>query len=95
MHAYEMTLAYLRGGLSTCSVVWVYFSVLFPKVYKNFDATVQKFPLELEKLRLIPSFSRAVYACATLFLNFASVALVRDFKFWCKNDDFSCDFVNF
>ena len=30
-----MTLAYLRGGLSTCSVVWVefeYFSVKFMKI---------------------------------------------------------------
>ena len=71
------------------------FSILFPKVYKNFDATVQKFSLELYKLRLIPSFSRAVYACATLFLESASVALVCNFKFWCKNDDFSRCIVDF
>ena len=38
-----MTLAYLRGGLSTCSVVWVqfeYFSLKFKKILmqlrKNF-----------------------------------------------------------
>ena len=34
MHACEMTLAYLRGGLSTCSVVWAefeYFSLKFIK----------------------------------------------------------------
>ena len=43
MHACEMTLAYLRGGLSTCSVVWVeseYFSLKFIKILmelcKNF-----------------------------------------------------------
>ena len=43
MHACEMTLAYLRGGLSTCSVVWVefeYFSLKFRKflmqLCKNF-----------------------------------------------------------
>ena len=43
MHACAMTLAYLRGGLSTCSVVWVdfrYFSLQFIKVLmqlcKNF-----------------------------------------------------------
>ena len=43
MHACEMTLAYLRGGLSTCSVVWVeieYFSVKFINILmqlcKNF-----------------------------------------------------------
>ena len=35
MHACEITLAYLRGGLSTCSVVWVefeYFSLKFINV---------------------------------------------------------------
>ena len=43
MHACEMTLAYLRGGLSTCSVVWVefeYFPLKFIKMLmqlcKNF-----------------------------------------------------------
>ena len=42
-HACEMTLAYLRGGLSTCSLVWVefeYFSLRFIKILmqlcKNF-----------------------------------------------------------
>ena len=35
MHACEMTLAYLRGWLSTCSVVWVdfrYFTLKFIKI---------------------------------------------------------------
>ena len=35
MHACEMTVAYLRGGLSTCSVVWVefeYFPLKFTKI---------------------------------------------------------------
>ena len=35
MHACEMTMAYLRGGLSTCSVVSVeseYFSLKFTKI---------------------------------------------------------------
>ena len=43
MHVCEITLAYLRGGLSTCSVVWVrfqYFSLKFIKILmqlcKNF-----------------------------------------------------------
>ena len=43
MHVCEMTLAYLRGGLSTCSVVWVeveYLSLNFIKIVmqlcKNF-----------------------------------------------------------
>ena len=34
MHACEMTLAYLRGGLSTCSVVWVEFEYVSPKFVK-------------------------------------------------------------
>ena len=43
MHACEMTLAYLRGGLSTCCVVWAefeYCSLKFIKIVmqlcKNF-----------------------------------------------------------
>ena len=55
--------------------------MLDSEVYKNFDATVQKFSL---KLRLIPSFPKAVYACATLFLASASFALVCDFKLGVK-----------
>ena len=43
----------------------------------------------------IPFFSRAVYACAPPFLKSASVALVYDFEFRYKNDDFSRHFVNF
>ena len=38
MHACDMTLAYLRGGLSTCSVVWVsvqYFFLKFTKFLCN------------------------------------------------------------
>ena len=31
MHACEMTLTYLRGGLSTCSMVWVHLQYLFLK----------------------------------------------------------------
>ena len=34
MHACEMTLTYLRGGLSTCAVVWVYFQYFFLKFIK-------------------------------------------------------------
>ena len=29
MHAREMTLTYLIGGLSTCSMVWVHFQYFF------------------------------------------------------------------
>ena len=48
MHAYEITLAYLRGGLSTCSVVsaeFEHFSLRFIKVLmqlcKNFLKTLK------------------------------------------------------
>ena len=34
MHACEMTLTYLRGGLSTCFVVWVSFQYFFLKFIK-------------------------------------------------------------
>ena len=34
MHACEMTLAYLRGGVSTCSVVWVEFEYFSLKIIK-------------------------------------------------------------
>ena len=50
MHARETTLAYLRGGLSTCSVVWVefdYFSLKFIKILmqlcKNFLSNVNNY----------------------------------------------------
>ena len=34
MHACKITLAYLRGGLSTCSVVWVEFECFSLKFIK-------------------------------------------------------------
>ena len=74
MHACEMTLAYLRGGLSTCSAVWVEFEYFSRKFIKHLMQLVQ----------LIPSLSNSVYACATLFLRSASFALVCDFEFGVK-----------
>ena len=94
MHACEITLVYLRGGLSTCSVVWVEFEYFSLKFMKILMQLCKNFLWNFRKLRLIPSFPRAVFACATLFLKSASVALVCDFEFWCKNDDFSRNFVN-
>ena len=48
MHACEMTLTYLRGGLSTCSVVWVHFRYFFlmfknilMQLFKNFFSNFQ------------------------------------------------------
>ena len=77
----QMTLTYLRGGLSTCSVVWVSFPYCFVKFLKILLQLCKKFLLKLQKLRLRPSSFRAVYAVATLFLESASVALVCDFRF--------------
>ena len=62
-----MTLTYLGGGLSTCSVVWgsdQYFSLKFIKFLMQL---CNNFLQKLLKRRLIPHFSGAVYACATLF----------------------------
>ena len=94
MHACEMALAYLRGGLSTCSVVWVEFEYFSLKFIKILMQLCKKFSFRTLKTTAHTFFSRAVYACATLFLKSASVALVCDFEVWCKNDDFSRDFVN-
>ena len=84
MHAREMTLAYLRGGLSTCSVVWVEFEYFFLKFIKILMQLCKNSLYNFKKLRLIPSFSKAVYTCATLFLKSASFALVWDFGFCVK-----------
>ena len=42
-----MTLAYLRGGLSTCSVVWVELGYFFLKFIKILMQLCKKFHLEL------------------------------------------------
>ena len=92
MHACEMTLAYLRGGLSTCSVVWVRlrcFSLKFIKVLmqlcKNFFDNSKNHGSYLpfqEPFTLAQPFS-------------ASVALVCDFGSQSKNDDYPRSFVIF
>ena len=59
MHACEMTLTYLRGGLSTCSVVWVhvrYFSLKFinflMQLCKNFFSNFRNYGSYLISLEL-------------------------------------------
>ena len=79
-----MTLTYLRGGLLTCSVLWVEFEYLCLKFIKILMQLCKNYLLNSKKLRLIPSFSKAVYACATLFLESASFALVCDFELCVK-----------
>ena len=54
-----------------------YFSLKFTKILMQLCKNLL---YNFKKLRLIPSFSKAVYACATLFLKSASFALVRDFE---------------
>ena len=84
MRACEMTLTYLRGGMLTCSVVWVEFEYFSLKFIKILMQLCKNFLLELSKLWPIPSFSKAVYACTTLFLKSASFALVCDFELCVK-----------
>ena len=79
-----MTLAYLRGGLSTCSVVWGEFKYFSPKVYKHFDATVQKFSLELKNYGSYLLFQKLFTLAQPCFLRSASFALVCDFGFGVK-----------
>ena len=43
MHACEMTMTYLRGGLSTCSVVWVSFQCVFLQFIKILMQLCKKF----------------------------------------------------
>ena len=79
MHACEMTLTYLRVGLLTYFVVSVEFEYFSLKFIKIFDATVQKFPIKLEKtpahtffyksrLRLRNPFLGVRFLCACLRL---------------------------
>ena len=79
-----MTLTYLRRGLLTCSVVWVEFEYFSLKFIKILMQLCKNFLWNFKKLRLIRSFSKAVYACATLFLKSASFALVCDFELCVK-----------
>ena len=79
-----MTQTYLRDGLLNCSVVRAdceYFTLKFIKILMQLCKIFFK---TFKKLRLIPSFPNAVFACATLFLASASFALVCDFKLCVK-----------
>ena len=82
MHACEVTLTYLRGGLSTGSVVWVHFQCFFLKIiknlmqlYKNFFFNFQNyasyFPF-LEPFTLAqPSFWSPLLLCLSATLGFS------------------------
>ena len=61
-----MTITYLRGGLSACSVVWLSVQYLLPKVCKICGATVQKRLLKASKSTAYTFLSRSRYAYAPL-----------------------------
>ena len=88
MHACDMTLTYLRDGLSTCSVVWVSVQYVFIKFIQLFDATMQKFLLKALKTTAHTFFFRSFLRLRNPFWGCLPVALVCDFEFWPKNDDF-------
>ena len=78
MHACEMTLAYLRGGLSTCSVVWAefeYFSLKFIKIlmqlckisFGTLKTTAHTFSFK-SRLRLRNLVFEVRFCCACLRL---------------------------
>ena len=62
-----MTLTYLGGWLSTCSIVWVSVQYFFLTFIQILVQLCKMFFPKWQKPRLIPSFPGAVYACATLF----------------------------
>ena len=90
-----MTLSYLRGGLSTCSVVWVdfrYFSLKFMKILmqlcKDF---LYNFKNYSSYLLLQEPFTLA----QPFFWSPLLWRLFANFEFSGKNDDFSRCFVDF
>ena len=66
MHACDMTLTYLIGGLSTCSVVWGSVQHFFLRFTKFLMQLCKNSFENVSKPRLIPTFSPAIYACANL-----------------------------
>ena len=83
MHACEMTLAYLRGGLSTCSVVWVefeYFSLKFINI------VMQLCKISFRTLRTTAHtfFFKSRSRLHNLVFEVASFALVCDFELCVK-----------
>ena len=95
MHACEMTLPYLRGGLSTCSVVWVLFRYFFPRFMKFLmqlcKSLFQNFENYGSYLLLLEPFTLA----QPFFWSLLLLRLSATLSFSFKNDDFSRCFVNF
>ena len=67
MHASDMTLTYLRGGLSTCSVVWGSGKYFFLTFFKFMMQLCKKFLFRALKTTAHTFSFKSRYACATLF----------------------------
>ena len=76
-----MTVTYLRGGLSACSVVWLPVKNFFLKFIKILVQLCENFFSKLQEPRLIPSYPGAVYAFALLFLSAAQLRLFETLSF--------------
>ena len=69
MHACEMTLTYLRGGLSSCSVVWVRFQYLFLKFIKIWMQLCKNFFQNFKTNRSYFLFLEPFSLAESFFLN--------------------------
>ena len=81
MHACEMTLAYLRGGLSTRSVMWVHFRYFSLKVINVLMQLCKSFLWNFKNYVSYLTFPEPFTLAQPLYLESASVALVCDIKF--------------
>ena len=95
MHACEVTLTYLRGRLSTCSLVWVWFRYFFLKFIKILMQLCKTFFSNFKNsgsyLLLLEPFTLAQPCFRSPLL----LRLPATLSFSVKNDDFSRYFVNF
>ena len=88
MHACDMTLTYLRGGVSPCSVVWVSVQYGFLKFIKFLLQLCKNVLVKALKTTAHASFFWSRLRLRNSFWESASVALVCDYRFWPKIDNF-------
>ena len=81
MHTCVMTVAFLRGGLSACSVVWLLVSYFFLKFIKILMQLGKNFVYKLLKRRLTPCFLKADWTPKPLFLSAAHLRLSTTISF--------------
>ena len=84
MHACEMTLAYLRGGLSTCSVVWVDFRYFSPKFLKILMQLCQNFLWNFKSYGSYLLFQEPFTLAQTFFWSPLLLRLVETLSFGVK-----------